>query len=118
MNTRLRLLALCLLLIALGCKQQQPMHPKTTQSKHAIYQGTVRYLQFEGGFYGIVTHKGQAILPMNLQKQYQQDGLGVEFSGEFKEGISTIQQWGKPFVIESIRLISSSAKPPRKDNSL
>lgn len=71
------------------------------------YQGTIRHISLEGGFYGIVTDKGLKLLPLNLAKQYRQDGAIIEFSGEYAKNLMTIQQWGKPFSIKEIKLIKT-----------
>jgi hypothetical protein len=69
------------------------------------YQGTIQFLNLEGGFYGIVTKKGKKLLPMNLDKAYKTPGAIVEISGH-AVNVMTIQQWGTPFQIETITLIS------------
>lgn len=66
---------------------------------------TVKYLEFEGGFYGIVTNKGIKLLPINLAKKYRQHGLTIEVQGYDAQGVMTIHQWGKPFKITDIKLL-------------
>lgn len=87
-------------------KQEAPV--KLKEKKMTLdYKGTVQYFALEGGFFGIITHKGEKLLPMNLAKEYHQDGAIIEFSGNYKEGMMTIQQWGKPFTITEIKLIKA-----------
>jgi len=69
-------------------------------------QGTIRYFYLEGGFYGIVTQQGQKLLPLNLTKAYQQDGAVVNVKGELQQGMMTIQQWGTPFKISHIEIVT------------
>ena len=69
-------------------------------------QGTIRYFDLEGGFYGIVTQQGQKLLPLNLSKAYQQDGAVVKVKGELQQGMMTIQQWGTPFKISHIEIVT------------
>jgi hypothetical protein len=67
-------------------------------------QGTIQFLNLEGGFYGIVTDEGKKLLPMNLDKAFHKPGAIVKVSGEYVD-IMTIQQWGTPFKITDIQLI-------------
>jgi hypothetical protein len=107
------------IILLFGCQQQVTSHPETDSSSNnkaeksvnLPYQGTIRYFEQEGGFFGIITDKGQKLLPDNLDKIYHQDGAVIEFSGEIKN-VMTIQMWGKPFTINDIKLIS-----PGKNNS-
>ncbi len=79
------------------------------------YTGTVKYLTFEGGFYGIVDKNGTKFLPRNLDKQYRQEGAIIEFKGEFIKGMMTIQQWGEPFEIKEVKLIKAGNPHLNKD---
>ena len=67
--------------------------------------GTVKYIPLEGGFYGIITDKGDRYLPINLPEEFKQDGLKVEFKARLKK-IVTIHGWGKPIEILKIRRIA------------
>jgi len=75
-----------------------------------LFKGTIKYLEFEGGFFGIITTEGQQLLPINLDSQYHQNELIVEFSGEFKNDLMTIHQWGTPFHINRINSVKSAGK--------
>ena len=66
--------------------------------------GTVRYIDLEGGFYGIVVDDKTAYEPQNLAPEFQQDGLLVRFSGlRINDGSSLM--WGIPLKITSIEKI-------------
>lgn len=71
-------------------------------------QGTIHYFDLEGGFYGIITKNGQKLLPLNLAKEYQQAGAVIEVEGELVQDMMTIQQWGTPFKIYHLELISAA----------
>jgi len=43
--------------------------------------GTIRFINLEGGFYGLVRDDGTAYLPRNLEEQFKIDGLRVRFTG-------------------------------------
>jgi len=64
--------------------------------------GHVRYIDLEGGFYGIVTSSGTSYLPLNLPEEYRVDGLEVSFTGRTAPDTATIQMWGTPVFILSI----------------
>jgi len=84
----------------------------------AIYwqQARVKYLNFEGGFYGLITHNGDKYLPMNLDKAFEQDGAIVNIQGKIESNMMTIQQWGKPYKISNIQLIKAGrVKVPEQD---
>ena len=72
-------------------------------------RGRVQFLNLEGGFYGIIMDSGKKILPMNMKKEFAQNGAIVRIKGK-KKNIMTIQQWGTPFTITEIELISPGTK--------
>lgn len=116
-----QMLTIALVFVISGCLQSEPTvmtsqtdaleEIKTTsedtmqKAAEYSYKGTIQYIGLEGGFYGIITEKGEKLLPMNLDKEYRKHGTIIHFSGNFEEGMITIQQWGKPFKLEDIKLI-------------
>ena len=58
--------------------------------------GMVRYVELEGGFYGIITDSGEHYEPLNLPGEFRVDSLGVYFEGKILHGIGTCHMWGKP----------------------
>ncbi|MCH7505214.1 hypothetical protein IID04_06245 [PVC group bacterium] len=66
--------------------------------------GEVRYMEFEGGFYGIVSDQGDKYYPLNLEEEYKKDGLRVSFEA-VPADVMTIQMWGIPVEIKIIKLI-------------
>ncbi|MEW6984369.1 hypothetical protein AAD001_17075 [Colwelliaceae bacterium 6471] len=78
-------------------------------------QGTIRYLNLEGGFYGIITEDGSKLLPMNLKSEYRLDGAVVKVKGQLQKDVLTIQQWGTPFKITEIELLKSGSSVPASD---
>lgn len=67
--------------------------------------GTVTYVDLEGGFYGIVADGGDRFLPVNLPGHLAADGLRVRFTGTIETDIVTIQQWGTPLQIRAIEAL-------------
>lgn len=136
-NVRAIYLLICLSLSVLaGCKHstnqsavqemEQQMANKTSETVkielekpsalEANWQiGTVQFLNLEGGFYGIVTKDGKKLLPLNLQKNYQQVGAVIKFTGKAEPELRTIQQWGTPFRIKDVEIITAGRKQPATD---
>ena len=64
--------------------------------------GTVRFIDLEGGFYGIVADNGEHYDPINLGQEFRQDGLRVRFQAKIRQDIASIRMWGK--IVEIIRI--------------
>jgi len=56
--------------------------------------GTVRHLDFEGGFYGIVADDSSRYDPGDLDPRFRHDGMRVRFDLRKVEGAMSIRQWG------------------------
>ena len=65
--------------------------------------GTVKYIDLEGGFYGIITDKGEKLNPLNLPDEYKIDGLRVKFKARILRNVTTTQMWGTPVEIIEIK---------------
>jgi hypothetical protein len=52
-------------------------------------KGTVKYLNSEGGFYGIVGDDGNHYDPLNLPQEFRIDGLRVRFTAARERAIMT-----------------------------
>jgi len=88
-------------------KQSLPVQEDTAVNQEKIMwqQGKVIYLDFEGGFYGIVAESGDKYLPMSMPKEFLQNGAIIKFKGKIIEDMMTIRQWGQPFEIKEIKLV-------------
>ncbi len=64
--------------------------------------GTVKFIDLEGGFYGIVGDDNKQYDPMNLDQTYQKDGLRVRFQAKIRQDIASIHMWGKIIEITKI----------------
>ena len=64
--------------------------------------GTIIFLDFEGGFYGILSDGGEHYDPVNLSKEFQVDGLRVRFEVKILQGVGSIHMWGKVVSIRHI----------------
>ncbi len=67
--------------------------------------GIIKYINLEGGFYGIVSDNGQKLDPVNLKDEFKKDGLRVKFVYSLKKNEANIHQWGKIIEIISLRKI-------------
>lgn len=86
------------------------------KGKGSMLQGTVRYMNLEGGFWGIVADNGQHILPKGLATEYRKDGLRLSFSAQEITDMMTIQQWGTLSSLSDIKIIGqvdSQSSDPR-----
>jgi hypothetical protein len=67
-------------------------------------KGTVKYLSFEGGFYGIVGDDGKNYDLINMPQEFKVDGLRVQFTANLTDYLS-FHMWGyvvKLFSIERL----------------
>lgn len=56
--------------------------------------GTITYLGFEGGFYGIATGKEGSWDPINLPSEFMKDGLRVKFRAKLRKDLGSFHMWG------------------------
>ena len=102
---RLKLL-LILSLIGAGCAASgAPARTDTSEDENGVLvegTGTVRYVDLEGGFYGIVDEEGVQYDPINLDDAFREDGLQVHFLAQTRDDVMTIRMWGT--VVEIIAI--------------
>jgi hypothetical protein len=72
--------------------------------------GTVRYVDLEGGFYGITVDKGKQygtvdFFPINLADQYKVNNSKIRFTGVPQRDIVTATMWGIPVQIIDVEKI-------------
>ena len=67
--------------------------------------GTIRFLEFEGGFYGIVADNGRRYDPGTLQQKFRKDGLRVKFVVRERVGVMSIRMWGTPVELVSLEAL-------------
>jgi inhibitor of cysteine peptidase len=66
----------------------------STETENNYTKGTVKFLSFEGGFYGIVTDAKKNLDPLNLPKEFQVDGKRVMFRYIEKKDMASFHMWG------------------------
>jgi len=88
-------LCLSILVTLTGChgSGQAGARNQPVAVKGAI-TGTIKYVDLEGGFYGIVTDAGQKLDPVNLPDAFRQDGLRIQARVERAEGQVSTHMWG------------------------
>lgn len=93
MNKAISIFILLLVFTTINCSNEEEF----------MARGTVQFIQLEGGFYGIVGDDNKQYEPKNLPKEYEQDGLKVEFNYKKAEGGASIYMWGEIIEILQIR---------------
>ena len=63
--------------------------------------GTVRWMDLEGGFFGLVADDSTKYDPGTLPAEFRTDGLRVRFRAR-KTGAMTIRMWGTAVDVEHI----------------
>jgi hypothetical protein len=67
----------------------------TTENEDAVkVTGTVAFLSFEGGFYGIKGDDGVNYDPTNLPLEFRKDGMHVRFVAKELPGRASVHMWG------------------------
>lgn len=98
------------------------VHPQTKGKidvigeKTPMLEGRIKYLAFEGGFYGIIAKNGDKLLPLNLKKEFHQSGAIVKFKGHEATDVMTIQQWGTPFKLTHIEIVVAGSASPHPES--
>jgi hypothetical protein len=75
-----------------------------------IGTGRVRYIDLEGGFYGIVSDNGENYDPLNLPDEFKQDYLNISFKAKILTNQSSYHMWGKIVYIIEIEKINITGK--------
>jgi hypothetical protein len=107
-----RTIVICVGLLAAlgGCQEPasdsgRAADSTTGAASTQVVRGTVRYLDVEGGFYGIVTDEGKKLDPVNLPREFQKDGLQIRARVEPVKDLVSVRMWGTPVrIIEVQRL--------------
>lgn len=81
--------------------------PSETSAQTVEGTGTIRFLEFEGGFYGIIADDSTRYDPGRLDTAFQEDGLRVRFELTPREDMMTTRQWGTAADLHSIERIDN-----------
>ena len=108
---RWKMLALALIAIALIpvlVVGYMSMHDETGDKENfsnlvdVTGTGTVVYLTFEGGFWGIIGDDGEHYDPANLDPEFKVKGLRVYFEAKIRHDLVSFHMWGK--IIEILKI--------------
>ncbi|MFK7845891.1 MAG: hypothetical protein AB8G77_11355 [Rhodothermales bacterium] len=94
-------------LLFMGCKTtadpaETPDAERTEMQVVDGIKATVKYIDLEGGFYGIETDAGDNYLAINLEEAYKVDGLRILFTMKPRTDIMSTKMWGKIVEITEI----------------
>jgi hypothetical protein len=105
--------AACLVLLAVaGCHNaasddRQECESGTVGVHSSLVTGTVRYIDVEGGFYGIEADERTKLDPVNLPEEFRKDGVRVRVRVEELPDRVSIHMWGK-----IVRIVEIKRLPP------
>lgn len=82
--------------LAAASEKPDMSEPASTASadKRISVTGTVRFIEINGGFWGIVGDDGKHYDPMDLDPQLQEDGLRVRFEAVPETDMMSSRMWG------------------------
>ena len=76
---------------------------------NVVFRGEIVYLDFEGGFYGIIGNNEEAYEPINLPVEFQEEGLEVFVIAKLRRDLGSYHIWGKSIIeIRSIRVLNNN----------
>jgi len=65
--------------------------------------GAIVWLNFEGGFWGIIGDDGEHYDPINLDSEFQSEDLRVYFEAKIRTDLVSFHMWGKIVEILTIQ---------------
>ena len=86
-----------LVLLALLCQSCM-----TDSGENFVGTGTIVYLSFEGGFYGIKGDDGKSYDPMNLPVEFRKEGMRVRFEAKELGNRASFHMWG--IIVEIVHI--------------
>ena len=93
-------IVLLLLVFFSGCLERDVVEEK----------GEIRYVDLEGGFYGIISYDGEKYDPVNLPNDFKIDGLHVRFRLRVLSEENSFHMWGKVVYLIEIEKISANGR--------
>ena len=82
--------------------QDDGLAPGDTDEETIQIEGTVRYLELEGGFWAIEGVDETTYDPVNLPEAYQEEGLAVRVQAVVREDLASIHMVGPIIEIRAI----------------
>ncbi len=75
-----------------------------------IGSGVIKYIDLEGGFFGIISDDGEKYDPLNLPNELKQDGLNVNFKIRIAKRQMSIHMWGTIVYILEIEKVQTEGR--------
>jgi hypothetical protein len=97
-----RSLSLFLVLLLSACAPGLSSCGSEAEEERLRIVGTVRHVDLEGGFFGIVAEDHKQYEPVNLPDEFKEDGLPVEIKAVILRDVVGFRQWGQHIAIEEI----------------
>ncbi len=79
-----------------------PLACMTDSGDNFVGTGTIVFLSFEGGFYGIRSDDGKSYDPINLPAEFRKEGLRVRFEARELKDRASFHMWG--IIIEIVHI--------------
>jgi len=76
----------------------------TDSGENVIGTGTIVFLSFEGGFYGIKADDGTSYDPVNLPAEFRKEGMRVRFEAKELKSQASFHMWG--IIVEIVHIQS------------
>jgi inhibitor of cysteine peptidase len=74
-------------------------------SEHIQAEGTVTYVNLEGGFWGITAGDGRKFDPVNLPDGFKQDNLKVKVTLKPRDDLAGMHMWGQIVEVVEIKKV-------------
>jgi len=81
-----------------------PLSCTTDSGDNLIGTGTIVFLSFEGGFYGIKGDDGKSYDPMNLPVEFRKEGMRIRFEVRELKNQASFHMWG--IIVEVVHIQS------------
>jgi hypothetical protein len=72
-----------------------------------VGSGVIKFIEIEGGFYGIFSDDGEKYDPLNLPDEFKHDGLKVNFKLRVVRNQMSFHMWGKLVYLLDIEIIDA-----------
>jgi hypothetical protein len=72
---------------------------------NVVFRGEVVYLDFEGGFYGIISNDDKHYDPINLPEEFKVTGLEVFVIARIRDNYASFHMWGRIIEIRHIKIL-------------
>lgn len=98
-----KLIILLFLFLLASCASQTPVDAEQTDGLSQVTAtGTIRHIELEGGFWGIVGEDGTNYDPTNLSDNFKEDGLKVNFTARRLKDVGSMHMWGQIVEIDTM----------------